>query len=213
VRTHRDEQVTAPVVLVKWYDWTKWLLDRVDSFPKNQRFIFGQRLADRSLRVLEILVEAAYGTRAVPAQLVMVTISAREWPPIVAMAGAGWWPIAASIVYLPGGDPSWREFNADAPGLLNSNLEKGSLRVFRGPEHTEYEPCVVGEVRPHEESRVLIIAERKRGRGSFSKKTPVPFLCALFVRSELRRPELTWMSTTGVSGSAPTKVSRDCLSC
>lgn len=63
VRTHRDEQVTAPVVLVKWYDWTKWLLDRVDSFPKNQRFIFGRRLADRSLRVLEILVEAAYGTR------------------------------------------------------------------------------------------------------------------------------------------------------
>ena len=33
MRTHRDEQVTVPVVLVKWYDWTKWLLDRVDSFP------------------------------------------------------------------------------------------------------------------------------------------------------------------------------------
>ena len=32
-----------PVLLVKWYDVTKWLLERVDSFPKNQRFIFGQR--------------------------------------------------------------------------------------------------------------------------------------------------------------------------
>jgi hypothetical protein len=63
VRTHRDDKVDAPVVLVKWYDWTKWLLDRVDSLPKNQRFIFGQRLADRALRVLEILVEAAYGSR------------------------------------------------------------------------------------------------------------------------------------------------------
>jgi hypothetical protein len=33
---------------------------KVDSFPKNQRFIFGQRLADRSIRVLEILVDASY---------------------------------------------------------------------------------------------------------------------------------------------------------
>ena len=41
----------------------KWLLERVDSFPKNQRFIFGQRLADRSIRVLEMLVEAAYCPR------------------------------------------------------------------------------------------------------------------------------------------------------
>ena len=38
-----------PVVLVKWYDMTKWLLERVDSFPKNQRFIFGQRVADHVL--------------------------------------------------------------------------------------------------------------------------------------------------------------------
>jgi len=50
-------------VLVKWYDWLKWLLERVDSFPKNQRFIFGQRLAGRSIRVLEILVDASYLAR------------------------------------------------------------------------------------------------------------------------------------------------------
>jgi len=49
-----------PVVLVKWYDYSNWLLDRIDSFPKNQRFIFGQRLADQTLSVLELLVEAAY---------------------------------------------------------------------------------------------------------------------------------------------------------
>jgi hypothetical protein len=52
-----------PVVLIKWYDWTKWVLERVDSFPKNQRFIFGQRLADRSIRVLEILVDASYRSK------------------------------------------------------------------------------------------------------------------------------------------------------
>ena len=52
-----------PVLLVKWYDFTRWLLERVDSFPKNQRFIFGSRLADHVLDVMETLVEAAYSPR------------------------------------------------------------------------------------------------------------------------------------------------------
>ena len=51
------------MVLVKWYDFTKWLLERVDSFPKNQRFIFGTRLADHALEVMELLTEAAYSSR------------------------------------------------------------------------------------------------------------------------------------------------------
>ena len=34
----------------------------MDSFPKNQRFIFGTRLADRAIDVLELLVEAAYNS-------------------------------------------------------------------------------------------------------------------------------------------------------
>jgi len=49
-----------PILLVKWYDLSKWLLARIESFPKSQRFVFGQRLADRTLGVLETLVEAAY---------------------------------------------------------------------------------------------------------------------------------------------------------
>ena len=49
-----------PVVLVTWYDTAKWLLERVDSFPKNQRFIFGQRISGDALDILELLVEAAY---------------------------------------------------------------------------------------------------------------------------------------------------------
>jgi hypothetical protein len=43
-----------PVVLVKWYDFTKWVLGHVDNFPKNQRFVFGQRLADGVLAILEL---------------------------------------------------------------------------------------------------------------------------------------------------------------
>ena len=53
----------TPVVLIEWYDFTKWLLERIDNFPKNQRSIFGQRLADHALEILELLVEAAYGHR------------------------------------------------------------------------------------------------------------------------------------------------------
>jgi len=54
-----------PIVLVKWYDVLKWLLERIDNFPKSQRFIFGQRLADHGIEVLELLVEAAYSSRKV----------------------------------------------------------------------------------------------------------------------------------------------------
>jgi hypothetical protein len=50
---------------VKWYDFTRWLLERIDSFPKNQRFVFGTRLADHALEVLETLVEASYSRRKV----------------------------------------------------------------------------------------------------------------------------------------------------
>lgn len=52
-----------PILLVKWYDFTKWLLERIDHFPKNQRFIFGQRLADHVLNIMELLVESAYSLR------------------------------------------------------------------------------------------------------------------------------------------------------
>jgi hypothetical protein len=48
-----------PVVLVKWYDFTKWVLGHVDNFPKNQRFVFGQRLADGVITILELIVDAS----------------------------------------------------------------------------------------------------------------------------------------------------------
>jgi len=51
-----------PILLSKWYEFTKWLLARVDQFPKNQRFILGQRLVDGVLDIQECLVEAAYSS-------------------------------------------------------------------------------------------------------------------------------------------------------
>ena len=50
----------APVVLVKWYDYAKWLLERVENFPKSQRFVLGQSLAEQAMDVLDLLVEASY---------------------------------------------------------------------------------------------------------------------------------------------------------
>ena len=54
-----------PVVLVKWYEYTKWLMDRIDQFPKNQRYLLGQRLADLALNILELLVDASYARQKV----------------------------------------------------------------------------------------------------------------------------------------------------
>ena len=53
-----------PIVLVKWYELTKWLPARIESFPKSQRFVFGQRPADRTLGVRGILIANSRPTRA-----------------------------------------------------------------------------------------------------------------------------------------------------
>lgn len=52
-----------PVLLVKWYAYTKWVLERVDGFPENQRFVLGTRLADTVVLIVELLAEAAYAGR------------------------------------------------------------------------------------------------------------------------------------------------------
>ena len=49
-----------PIVVTKWYAYAKWVLERVESFPKSQRFILGQRLANHVMDVLELLVKASY---------------------------------------------------------------------------------------------------------------------------------------------------------
>jgi hypothetical protein len=50
----------STLVLVKWYAYAKWTLERVVSFPKSQRFILGQRLANHVMDLLELLVCACY---------------------------------------------------------------------------------------------------------------------------------------------------------
>jgi hypothetical protein len=49
-----------PIVVTQWYAYAKWVLERVESFPKSQRFILGQRLSNHVMDVLETLVKASY---------------------------------------------------------------------------------------------------------------------------------------------------------
>jgi len=42
-KTIRPGENESPVPLVKWHGLTRWRPGRVDNFPKNQRFILGQR--------------------------------------------------------------------------------------------------------------------------------------------------------------------------
>lgn len=49
-----------PVVVVKAYDFTLWLLPKVEKFNRSYRFSVGERLVSHGLDLLLILVEAAY---------------------------------------------------------------------------------------------------------------------------------------------------------
>lgn len=61
--TGRSRGNEPPVLLVKWYDVTKRLLERVDSFPKNQRFIFGLRIGRVALTGVPLLLSSALSQR------------------------------------------------------------------------------------------------------------------------------------------------------
>jgi hypothetical protein len=59
----------VPIACVKWYDFSKWVLERVESFPKNQRFVLGNRVSNAALDVLDALSQAAYASGSVKAEL------------------------------------------------------------------------------------------------------------------------------------------------
>ena len=70
----------APLVLVKWYAYAKRVLERVESFPKSQRFILGQRLSNHVMDVLETLViPNNIGFRVARSLRVQAFPSVRSW--------------------------------------------------------------------------------------------------------------------------------------
>lgn len=45
-------------LLVKTYDFLKWLLPATEKFPKSQRFVLAQRLQQTAFRFYELVIEA-----------------------------------------------------------------------------------------------------------------------------------------------------------
>jgi four helix bundle protein len=46
--------------ITKTYDLLKWLLPAVSKFPKDKRYTLGQRIENKLLDILELLLEANY---------------------------------------------------------------------------------------------------------------------------------------------------------
>ncbi len=47
-------------IFEKWYKMQEWILDRVESFPKNVRFTISTRISNLVLDILEGIIEALY---------------------------------------------------------------------------------------------------------------------------------------------------------
>ena len=47
-------------MFVLWYDFTKWLLNKTEKFPRKVRFSFGNRIDNLSLDIIEGIIEARY---------------------------------------------------------------------------------------------------------------------------------------------------------
>ena len=49
-----------PPVVERMYDVTRWVIAKVGTFPRDQRFLLGQRIVNTCLDLLEGLIEAAF---------------------------------------------------------------------------------------------------------------------------------------------------------
>lgn len=50
----------TPTVVTKVYDLLLWMLPKLAKFPKNERYLLGQRIENTLLDILEILIEAGF---------------------------------------------------------------------------------------------------------------------------------------------------------
>lgn len=48
-----------PPIAEKMYDLNKWLLQKVGKFPRDQRFLLGERLMGKALDIQDALIAAA----------------------------------------------------------------------------------------------------------------------------------------------------------
>lgn len=48
-----------PPIVEKHYEFCAWLIEKVGKFPKDQRFLLGDRIERHALDILEMLIEAS----------------------------------------------------------------------------------------------------------------------------------------------------------
>jgi len=48
-----------PPIVEKHYEFCVWLIEKVGKFPKDQRFLLGDRIERHALDILEMLIEAS----------------------------------------------------------------------------------------------------------------------------------------------------------
>jgi len=54
------EDGASAVVIEKVFDFVKWIMSKVENFPRSYKFTLGNRIVENSLDLLSSLVEAAY---------------------------------------------------------------------------------------------------------------------------------------------------------
>ena len=52
-----------PPLFILWYDFSKWLLNKTEKFPKKVRFTFSNRINNMTLDVIEGIIEARYSKK------------------------------------------------------------------------------------------------------------------------------------------------------
>ena len=49
-----------PEIISRYYEFLKWFMNKVSTYPRNQRYVFGKSMEDKSLSVLDKLIRAYY---------------------------------------------------------------------------------------------------------------------------------------------------------
>ena len=55
--------IPEPQLFVLWYDFSKWLLEKTEKFPRKVRFSFSNRIDNLSLDIIEGIIEARYSRK------------------------------------------------------------------------------------------------------------------------------------------------------
>jgi len=55
----RPDNDELPIIRA-WYEFLIWLLPKIHKFPRDQRFLLGNRIEDRILEIMELLIRARY---------------------------------------------------------------------------------------------------------------------------------------------------------